>query len=152
MTGIAAISLILSVVAILISLKAERDTRRQTVLMEQQESRRQSEEKSTAEWAKKFDEAVGAVRAIGPKMLPPRLPERDYSGQAYPTVFSDVALRQRIETYLIDADPGRNRFSARQASSDLLRMPLVQQTIQEVLTRVKRLKETEPDTAKLLGL
>jgi uncharacterized membrane-anchored protein YhcB (DUF1043 family) len=149
------ISLILSAAALGVSVAAFVYARRsfsaqkrQTEIMERQEARKQREDQSTVEWAAKFDEAVRLVQSIGPKFM--QTPQALTT--AYGSIFADATMRHRIETYLINADPGRKRFSARQANSEHLRMPIVQQTIQDVLDCVKRFKENQPESAKNLGL
>lgn len=143
---IAVISLILSVLAILISLRAERDTRRQTKIMEGQEARKLREDQGTEDWSKKFDEAVRELLAIEPKAF------NDSRGRAFLYIFPDGALRQRIETYLINADLGRNHFTARSVNGEMLRLQIVQQTIQQVLNGLRDFRENDPTSAGQLGL
>ena len=145
-------SLFLSIVAILVSGWALRYTRRQaeyakrqTDLMEEQEARKKREDASTEEWTRKFDEAVGEVMKIAPKLFP-----NNSLGSVYWYVFSEPE-RRRIETYLINAERARNHYTARQTSGEILRMPIVRQTIQEVLDKAKQFKETDPN-ANGLGL
>jgi hypothetical protein len=141
-----AISLLLSIIAIVISVRAFRYTKRQTEIMESQESRKQREDQSMVEWAAKFDEAASAVVTIVPRSI------FGTGTPGYPSIFPDGELRTRIEAYLIDADFGRNRFTARQANPEQLRMPIVRQTIQRVLDRVKEFRESDPENARRLGL
>ena len=144
---IAAISLVISILAIVISLGAFYYTKRQVEILEDQESRRQREEESLKAWAQKFDEAVRAALKIGP----PIIQRADTQIKAYGVVCPHHELRSRIETYLVNHDRGDN-FSARQTSSDLLRMPIVQRTITELLECVERFKAEDPGNAKKLGL
>jgi len=151
MALIAIISLVLSVVAVLIAGWALLYTRRQadyaqrqTNLMEEQDARKKREDATTDEWARKFDDAVGQVVKIAPKNFPSSL------GRVYYYIFSDID-RQQIEKYLINADLGRNYYTARQTTGEQLRMPIVQQTIQVVLDKIKKFKETDAN-AKGLGL
>jgi hypothetical protein len=143
--GFSMAAIVLSVWALIYTKRQAEYARRQTELMEQQESRKKREDATTDEWAKKFDEAVAQAMTIAPKWF------NNSRGAVYPCVFQDQELRQRIEAYLIIADFGRNHHVARQMSSDLLRMPAVQRTIQEVIDNVKKFKETDP-AAKALGL
>jgi len=139
-------STIFSAVAILISLGSVYYTRRQTQLIEKEQTRKQHEDESAAEWAAKFDEAVRVVQKISTQRI------SDSVGRASCFIFKSEMLRQRIETYLIKQDLGREHFPARKASSDDLRMPIMQQTIQEVLDCVKKFRETDPENARKLGL
>jgi len=140
------ISLVISAVAILVSLGSVYYTRRQTQLIEKEQTRKQREDESMAEWAAKFDEAVRVVQKIAAQRI------SDSVGRAYSVIFKSETLRQRIEANLIDPDIGRERFPARKASSDDLRMSIMQQTIQEVLNCVQEFKETDPENARKLGL
>ena len=81
--------------------------------------------------------------------MPRRFPKS--LDEAYLYIFTD-ALRQRIETYLTYRDPEHRNDHARQPSGELLRMPIVQQTIQEVLERVEKFKQAEPENWEKLGL
>lgn len=136
----------LSVIAILVSMRAFYFTKRQTVIMETQEARKRRDDESTAEWTGKFDEAARAATSIASRSI------FDHTAPSYVSVFPDGELRTRIQSYLIDADFGRVRFSARPANVEHLRMTIVQQTIQQVLDRVKELREREPENARKLGL
>ena len=139
------ISLALSGIAIWVSFRAFFYTKRQTEIMEGQEVRREREDQSIMEWAPKFDEAARLVVAMVSRCV------FSYELPHYSTVFSDENLRTRIQQYLMDADFGRNRFTARQANSDQLHLPVVQQTIKEVLDRVKQFRESDPENARKLG-
>jgi hypothetical protein len=75
-----AISLVLSILAILISLRAFYYTKRQTDIMEGQESRRQREEKSLAEWVLKFDRAIRALQNVGYQKFSPLASTRPTDG------------------------------------------------------------------------
>jgi hypothetical protein len=143
---IAVVSLVLSVLAIAISLSAAYYSKRQTEIMEGQESRREREEESLRAWAQKFDEAVSYVLKIGPSWI------HRPTGQtnAYGVVCPKPELRQRIETYLVNRQG--DHFSARQTSSDILRMPIAQRTITQVLECVERFKGEDPGNANKLGL
>jgi hypothetical protein len=151
MALMAIISLFLSIVAILIAgwallyTKRQADyAKRQTNLMEEQDARKKREDATTGEWARKFDDAVGQVIKIAPKNFPSSL------GRVYDYIFSDID-RQRIEKYLINADLGRNYYTARQTTGEQLRMPIVQQTIQIVLDKIETFKKTD-NNAKGLSL
>jgi len=145
---IALLSLLLSLVAIWISTRSVRFTKRQTELMENQEARTKRGDAIVAEWGPKFHEAVRAVLTVWPKFIVSSSP----SGPAYPRVFPDSDLRLRIETYLIDADLGRHRANARPVADELLRRPTVQETISQVLDSVKQFKEKDPGSASKMGL
>jgi hypothetical protein len=83
-----------------------------------------------------------------------RIAPRTFSsnlGSVYLYVFPDPTQRQRIETYSITSDWGRNYFSARQISGEILRTQIVRQTILEVLDKIRKFKETDPN-AKGLGI
>lgn len=146
---LAAISLGISILAILISLGAFYYTKRQVQIMEGQESRREREEEDLKTWALKFDEAVRVALKIGPAWI--HTTQYGAATNALGVVCPDPGLRQRIETYLVNHDRGDN-FSPRQTSSDLLRMPIVQRTITELLECVERFTVEDPANAKTLGL
>jgi hypothetical protein len=143
---LAAVSLALSVLAILISLTAAYYSKRQTEIMEAQESRREREEWVLIEWRTKFDKAVRAVLSIGFSKLI-QLPT--WQSTAYGTILPSAELRQRIETYLVHQD---GRFMARALNDDVLRSQIVQTTITEVLEAVERFKVSDPDNARKLSL
>jgi hypothetical protein len=145
--AISAVALLVSVAAFVYGARSFYAQRRQTELMEKDQARRQSEDESAAQWAAKFDEAVAAVLKIAPGYTETGGQSRNAYGWVFPK-----DLQQRIESHLIHADFGRSQFAARQASSDSLQMPPVQQTIQEVLDAVKKFKATDPGNAKRLGL
>ena len=65
---VAIISLLLSVVAILISVRAFFCTKRQTAIMEREEARKQADDRTTREWAPRFYEAVRKVVSLAPRM------------------------------------------------------------------------------------
>lgn len=109
--------------------------------MEAQEARRQTEAESIQEWSRKFDTAVRLLLAIEPKIF------TDSRGRAFVYIFPEDDLRSRIETYLIEADLGRNLFKARPVAAELLLMPIVQQTIQQVLDRVQEFRKKDPVSA-----
>jgi hypothetical protein len=150
---IAIISLVLSVAAILLSgwalLYSKRQAeyaKRQTDLLEEQDVRKKREDADTEKWVPKFDEAVRQLMNIAPRIF------ANSNGPVYPYVFQDPSQRQRIETYLIiQPDRGRLHYIPRQASTELLRLPIVQQTIREVLDKLQEFKATDPN-AKGLGL
>jgi hypothetical protein len=142
------IPLLLSVIAIVISLCSVYYTRRQAKLVEKQEARKLLEEQSTEDWEKAFDEAVGALL----KIYPAWIPGASGSTNAYGVIFSDVALRQRLETYLIDVRRSSIHPDRRQVSPELLLSPTVQHTIHEVLECVKKFKEARIEDAMRLGL
>src|SRR6516165_6895278 len=108
MAALAILSLGLSIIAILISLRSVRYTKRQTELMEGSESRRQREEQDLELWARKFEEAVACALKIGPPWI------QTTRGQtnAYGVVCPNPELRQRFETYLVNQRNGN--FSRRQ--------------------------------------
>lgn len=122
---------------------------RQTSFMKQQLEMIRREQAVAEELASKFDEAVNAVLRVTPKFIQST---KGFTTNAYGLVFPDPDFRQRIESYLIEADIGRNRFHARPLSSDQLRLPVVQKTIAQVLDCVKRFKEENPIDAKNIGL
>lgn len=150
---IAIISIVLSVVAILLGgwalLYSKRQAgyaKRQTDLMEEQDARKRREDADTEEWAPKFDEAVRQLMKVATRIF------NNSNGPVYPYVFQDPSQRQRIETYLIiQPDPGRLHYIPRQTSTELLRLSIVRQTIQEVLDKIQKFKETDPN-AKGLGI
>jgi hypothetical protein len=145
---VSTISLLLAVIAILVSLGSVYYTRRQTQLIEKEQTRKQREDKVTAEWVAKFELAVDAAVKIAPSWI------HSGAGQtnAYGLLFPDPAFRQLIEAHLIVTDRSRSSYSPRAASVEQLRMPIVQQTIQGVLDCVKKFKETDPENARKLGL
>jgi Na+-transporting methylmalonyl-CoA/oxaloacetate decarboxylase gamma subunit len=147
MLTVAIVSVVLSVLAILISLRAERHTRRQTELIEQDQEEKKREKAETAEWAPKCEQAVDACVRLYPQTFDAR---RAY-GRVFPLVFDDLNLCRRIESYLIEADLGKNTSRARQIGPDQLRLPQVRQTIDDVLDRVKKFREAEPEYARTLG-
>ncbi|SRR6266581_2697760 len=143
---LAAISLILSIAAILISIFSFRYTKRQTEIMEAQESRRTREAANLKLWEQKFNEAVSAVTKVGPSWIQ----TKNAQTNAYGIVCPKPELRQRIEAYLVNRQG--DHFSARQASSDLLGMSIVQHTITELLECVEHFRQADPGNATKLGL
>jgi hypothetical protein len=144
--AIAIVSLLLSIIAVGISLTALRHSRRQTQIMEAQEVRRQEDGKNVEEWSRKFDAVVRLLLAIEPKSF------NDSRGRVFVYIFPEGDLRTRIETYLIEADLGRNHFKARSVSPEVLLMPIVQQTIQQVLDGVEEFRQKDPVSAARVGL
>lgn len=143
---LAAISLLLSIAAILISILSFRYTKRQTEIMEAQESRRTREVENLKLWEQRFNEAVSAVLKIGPSWIH----TKDGLTNAYGVVCPQPQLRQRIEAYLVNRQG--DHFSARQASSNLLGMGIVQRTITELLECAERFKREDARNAAKLGL
>lgn len=141
-----AIALLLSVIAILVALWALWYAKRQTELMEREETQRQQERESAVEWEPKYLDAVGAVLNILRKQAQATF------GGVYFFVFPDEDLRRAIETYLIDADFNHRQFSPRRATAEQLLLPAAQDTIRSVLECVTRFKQTDPGNAKRLGL
>jgi hypothetical protein len=149
MLTLAIISVVLSVLAILISLRAEHNTRRQTVFMEEDREAKRRDDTEMAEWAAKLDQAVKVCRRIFSEMI---YTAQSPTSPAYSLVFDHPELRQRIESYLIAVGPGRNTALARQVGDDELRLPTVRQTINDVLAHVIAFKEAHPEYAKTLEL
>lgn len=142
------ISLVLSVAAIVISLLALNYARQQTEIMSRQETRAANEDLDAAEWNSKFGQAVDAsLKAARGWFV-----QGGAQTYAYGLVFPDPVLRERIETYLIETDRRRDHFAARQATREHMRMPLVRQTITEVLDCRARFVDSDPEVARKLGL
>lgn len=145
---VADISLALSVFALLISTASVYYTRRQAADAKREEVDRMNEDAELARWMSQYDAAVRQVLIIAENFFS----NQDASNMSYPAIFPDSDLQRRIEMYLIDADWVRPRFQTRQVTIDLLRTPIVQQTIRNVLDCTKRFKENHPHSAQELDL
>ena len=107
-----------------------------------QSKRRKREDE---EWATKHTTALSALcRAL------PRTLKEGPSG--FDALIPDRAVRNRIEFYLIEASSSYSsqKVKARTLSAELLRTPVVRQTIQDVLDSVETLKRENPDAAQRL--
>src|SRR5260370_23111939 len=95
---LAAISLILSIAAILISFFSFRYTKRQTEIMEAQESRRTREAANLKLWVQQFNEAVNAVTKVGPSLIQ----TKNAQTHAYGIVCPKPQLHLRSTAYLVN--------------------------------------------------
>lgn len=95
-------------------------------------------------WATKLDEATSALCKICLRFIA--------GGYGFPVVFPDPNVRQRIESYLIDRQEGPLRAHAKQLNPEMLRLRVVQETIDLALDTIKKFKEARPDDAQRLGL
>jgi len=145
--GLSALAILISLLAVYYAWRQAHYAKRQTEIMETQETRRRQEERNTAEWVEKFDKAVAAVLKVGPSFI-------DRGGgtstNAYGVALPNPEMRQHVETYLVERKG--EHFAARLTNGELLRMPIVQRTIQEVLDCTQKFKENDPDNANRLGL
>jgi hypothetical protein len=142
------ISILISIYALCVSLRAKEYARTQVRLMQEQEKKRDHEQASQDEWSAKFDEAVSAVQ----KLAPAWIQTREGQTNAYGLAFPGLDLVQRIERYLIEEKLSRGPVRARQMNVAQLRLPVVQDTITEVLGCVEKFKQNWPDEAKKLKL
>lgn len=122
---------------------------KQTRLMNQQLRMSREQQSADAEWSAKFDDAVSTVVKIGPKVV--TAPSGSVSN-AYGLVFPDPEFRQRIERHLVHFELSRNRFGARPIDTEQLRLPIVQETIRQVLDAARKFKDEHSDLAKQIGL
>jgi hypothetical protein len=140
------ISLVLSIIALLVSFLALSYTKQQADLMKRQQAR----EKEAQLWTEKFAEAVDLVFTIRPKQI--MSPGVESQRNAYPVVFPDPSLRTRIESHLIRVSAIRSIPDPRQPTREQLGMPEMQSTIEDVLRCVKEFQQTNPGEAKQIGL
>ncbi len=70
----------------------------------------------------------------------------------YSVVFSDAALVQLMETYLVCMNRAQNTLSSRVLDGDHYCFPIVQETIQRTIEAVERFRKERPREAANLGL
>jgi hypothetical protein len=143
---IAAISLALSALAILISLGALFYAWRQTHLMQQQEEERQRENQAVKEWTEKFYRAAALaakIRSMWLSFVPGGAPTNVYGH-----VFRDPELQGRIAFHLISIDSSHSTAQVRPVTPEQLSVPAMRKTITDVLDRVEQFKRDNPANAK----
>ena len=142
------IPILISLYALRVSLRAKEYARAQVKLMQEQEEKRDREQASEDEWSAKFDEAVSAVQKLGPAWIQ----TKEGQTNAYGLAFPGPDLVPRIERYLIEEKLSRGPVRARQMNVAQLRLPVVQETITQVLCCVEKFRQDWPDEAKKLRL
>jgi hypothetical protein len=140
--------ILISLIAIWLAWDAKRYARVQVDLMREQEQKRDQERATDDEWAVKCDAAVTAIQKIMPHWM------QASSGltNAYGLAFANQALRARIERYLTVERIGPGPVRARQIGVDQLRLPVVRETITQVLDGLAKFKQNYPDESRKLGL
>ena len=98
-------------------------------------------------WAAKHAEAFALVAKTNRWIL-----FNSANQLGYNVVFSDPALLQLMETYLVDMNPRLNTLTARVLDGDHYCYPIVQQTIQKTIDAVEQFKKDHPKEATVLGL
>lgn len=146
--GFSIIPILIALYALRVSLRTEKYARAQVKLMQEQEEKREREQASQDQWSAKFDAAVSAVQKLGPAWIQTKQGQTNAYGLAFP----GPDLVPRIERYLIEDKLSRGPVRARQMDVAQLRLPLVQETVTQVLDCVEKFKQDWPDEAKRLNL
>ncbi len=144
--ALAIIPIFIALYALRVSLRAEKYSRAQVDLMQEQETKREREQASKDEWSAKFDAAVSAVQKLGPHWMHAKGSQTNAYGLAFP-----AELVGRIERYLVEERSTRSTFRATQMDASQLRLPPLQETITQVLECVKKFRQDWPEEAKKLG-
>ena len=138
MEGLAIAGIVLSAVAILISIVTAIYTKNQLGIAAQERNDRQKAEHEYADWAFR---ASGVVDAIN--RFYPRGSVRLNGSRLYLAIFQNRYLTQRIEKYLIRVSPDQRWLEARTLTPELLKLDEVRQTIIEIEQRFEEVKRTD---------
>lgn len=133
------VSTAISVIALIGTLIGVWYTRKQVVFIRSEKETRERDEKETAEWSARATGVVLKLLAL--------MPRSTANGPIYRRIVEDGELSALIETYLVHWDIGRNKVEARTLGPDMLRMPVVRNTIERVEKQFDRVKEENPDLA-----
>lgn len=129
------------------ALRAEKYSRAQVDLMQEQETKREREQA-------KVRRVVSELRC-GRFRCSKAWPSLDACKGAAKTNAYGLAfpaeLVGRIERYLVEERSSRSSFRARQMDASQLRLPPLQETITQVLECVKKFRQDWPEEAKKLG-
>jgi hypothetical protein len=142
------IPILISIYALWVSIESRKYTRAQVELMQEQERTRERERAIEDEWAQKFDDAVSAVQKVASAWTQTPGGQTNTYGLAFP----GPDLVPRIERYLIEEKMSRGPVRARQINAAQLRLPIVQETITQVLDCVERFKREWPGETVRLNL
>jgi len=142
------IPILIALYALWVSLRTEKYARTQVELMQRQETERVREQAIQDEWSAKFDAAVSAVQKIAPRWTQTPNGQTNTYGLAFP----GPDLVPQIEHYLVEEKLSRGPVRARQINGAELRLPVVRETITQVLACVEKFKRDWPAEAKKLGL
>jgi len=142
------ISTPIALYALKVSMESRTYTRKQVELMQKQEEEQRRDRATEEEWAAKFDAAVSAVLKTAPTWT--KTPEAQVP--TFALTFPDQVLIGRIERYLIEGSLHLRPVVARQIQATELRLPIVRETITQVLECVEKFKRDWPDEAARLKL
>ena len=116
----------------------------QVRLLREDKARLVQEEKEAAEWSARANEVVQRLMAFIPRQTP--------NGPLYRRVIEENDLVGLLQTYLVSYDIGRNYVEARTLTPELLRLPIVRQTIKRLEEKFDTLRRESPDVARLASL
>lgn len=141
---------ILGSVALLVAIVAAHYTRTQVILIRSERKRRELDAQELIEWSARANE-------VQQRLLPLMLRwnyggDGTAAGPLYPMIINEPALRGLIEAHLVCFDIGRNRAEARTLTPELLRLPLVRNTIQRVEERFASARKESPTVAAKASL
>ena len=129
----------LSILAIAISTFAALYTRQQVLFLREEKRLREQLYAQDVEWSAR-------ANAVVQKLIHLR-PLQSERGPVYPKVIDESGLRGLIESHLVSFDIGRNRVEARTLTPELLRRPLLRDTIQQLEERFSVIRKESPDIA-----
>ena len=123
-----AVSVALSVIAILIAWRALSQSRRQTALMETQLREQKAQEREDSEWAERFDRLANQLTHINPLM---QVAPQGKTVVLYTAVFNEPNLQRALERYVIQRDASTTQFQARRPLPHELRNANLRETVQK---------------------
>lgn len=129
----------ISIVALAIATFAALYTRQQVLFLREEKRLREQLYAEDVEWSSRANAVVQKLIGL--------MPLQSERGPVYPKVIDESNLRGLIESHLVSFDLGRNRVEARTLTPELLRRPLLRDTIQQLEERFSVIRKESPDIA-----
>ena len=143
------INTILGLVALGIAIWGATANVRQYRLAKRQDDDAKKQKREDEEWSLKFGLATKYLVNIGRRYT---AGGKTYGqGFGYDLVFPDVALRQRIDSLLIERNSNRD-IRGRSLPNQQLRLPHLRKTITDVLDAVEKVRTESPELAAAMDI
>jgi len=104
-------------------------SRRQTVLMEEQARKQESQDREELAWSERFERLANQLSRINPALSIQVPGSMNSPAVLYSWIFPDAKFREALENYVVQVNSSRTQFSQRNPRPDELRRANLRETI-----------------------
>jgi|SRR5882724_1244474 len=105
-------------------------SRRQTILMEGQIRKQETQDTEELDWSERFEHLANQLARISPSMSIQE-PGKNSTMGLYASIFPDPKFREALENYVVQMNSSRTQFAQRNPRSDELRRTNLRDTIKK---------------------